>query len=114
MAETFSIKRNDTLPGLRLQLLDGEIPVDLTNAVSARLFMSNLRGVKVDGAMSILDQSAEENRGVVEYDWQDGDTDTTGTFTAEVEVMWPGQRRQTFPDKGYQKIQVTKDLGNAP
>lgn len=112
MAETtFIIKRHDRLPVLRLTLLDDETPVDLTNAAATRLLISNLAGLKVDQPMVKLTQVGD-TLGQVEYAWQAGDTDTAGTFNAEVEVTWPGGARQTFPANGYFRVRVTKDLNN--
>lgn len=110
MAETFYIKRHDVRPALRLTLLDDELPVDLTNAGTARLLMSNLAGIKVDQPVTVLDQTA--STGQVEYTWQDGDTDTVGTYNAEIEVTWPGGAKQTFPSNGYFRVRVTKDLND--
>lgn len=113
MAEVFHIKRHDLRPPLRLQLLSDGVPVDLSNAGSARLVMGSVRGVKVDGPVTILEQTGE-TVGIVEYDWQDGDTDTTGTFSAEVEVLWAGQVPETFPADSYFKVKVVKDLNDGP
>lgn len=113
MAEIFYIKRHDLRPPLRLQLLGDDLPVDLSNAGSARLVMSNIRGVKVDQPVTILAQTGE-TLGIVEYEWQEGDTDTVGTFNAEVEVMWAGSIPETFPADGYFKVRVGKDLNDSP
>jgi hypothetical protein len=112
MAEIFYIKRHDRLPALRLTLLDDETPVDLTNAGTIRLLMFNLAaGLKVDAEVIKLTQTGD-TLGQVEYTWVDDDTDTVGSYKAEVEVMWPGSVRQTFPASGYFTIKVTKDLND--
>lgn len=104
--QKFPIKRNDLLPDLVVTLLDGTTPVNLTAAVSVRFVMSNRTGVKVDEPMAVTDATAGE----VTYSWQPGDTDTKGLFNAEIEVMWPGDKPQTFPAEGYFQVAVGEDL----
>ena len=111
MAEVFSIKQHDLLPDMVLTLLDNATAVDLTDAVSARLMMRNIvAGLVVDASVAILDQSVPANRGKVKYVWQAGDTALVGTFNAEVEVMWTGNRPQTFPGDAYFTVKVVNDL----
>lgn len=109
--QVFSIKQHDLLPEMVITLLDNDAAVDLTNAVSARLLMRNLvAGLKVDAPVSILDQSVTANKGRVVYTWTGTDTDTVGVFKAEVEVIWPGPKPQTFPGDSYFQIKVVNDL----
>lgn len=115
MANTqFTIKQHDLLPALVVTLLDDDVAVDLTTADSARLLMRNLAaGLKVNAFMTILDQTDADNLGKVSYDWQGLDTDTVGTFNAEVEIIWPGDRPQTFPAAKtlkYFKVVIQNDL----
>lgn len=112
MAEKFYIKQHDLEPGLEVQLLSGTTPVDLTMATAALFLMKSRKtGLKATGAMTIADQSIEANLGVVTYDWQLGDTDTVGEYTAEVQVMWPANKPQTFPAHSYFTVGIEKDLG---
>lgn len=111
MATKYTMKAHDLEPSFEVQLLDGTIPVDLTSVVSALFLMKTRKGIKVAGLMTIPDQSILMNVGIVRYDWVSGDTDTPGTFTAEVQVTWPGGRPQTFPASRYVTIQIDKDLG---
>lgn len=111
MAEVFSIKQHDLLPELVVTLLDNTVAVDLTDAVSARLLMRNLvAGLKVDAPVSILDPAVPANTGKVKYTWGLADTDIVGVFNAEVEVIWPGNKPQTFPGDGYFTVKVGNDL----
>lgn len=72
-----------------------------------RFTMSQANTVKVDrAAMDVID----EPNGIVEYVWALGDTDTAGTYQAEVEVEWPGGEPQTFPSRDYFSITVYADL----
>ena len=105
---TFYIKQHDLMPDLVLTALDGETPVSLETASSARFIMKRGDVVKVDRAVAILDQVTKT--GQVALSWQTGDTDTVGTYKGELEVMWPAGKPQTFPAKGYLTIVVGDDL----
>ncbi len=113
MASVFNIKVYDLLPVLRITLLDGETPVNLSLASEVRLLLKNRTvGLKVDAVMDKLDQ--DDYEGQVQYEWQPGDTDTVGTYQGEVQVLWPGQLPQTFPAKGAFKVNVNRDLNAGP
>lgn len=114
MATTFNIKRFDLLPDMVLTVADNDVPVDLSLAGSAKLIVSNRSGIKIEASLTIEDQEEEDKIGQVRYVWQEGDTDTVGSFNMEVEVMWAGQRPETFPSKGYLKLNVTRDLNSGP
>ncbi len=113
MANTkFIIKQHDLEPPLRVTLLDGTEAVDLSAVSEVRFLMkSRSTGLKVDDVMTVEDQSNPDNWGKVSYTWQSGDTDTVGTFTGEIQVMWIGSRPQTFPANKYFTIDIQKDLG---
>lgn len=109
MTDTFYLKQNDLLPALQVQLLDNATPVDLTNATSVYLRMSNRRiGLKVDAPMTIANQTT--SLGVVSYHWATGDTDTVGEFNAEFRVNWPSSKPQTFPASNYVTVIIQKGL----
>jgi hypothetical protein len=113
-AQEFDIKQHDLEPPLIVTCLDGGAAVDLTTAVSARLLLRNLTaGLKVNAFCTILDQSVPANLGKVKYIWQGTDTDTVGVFNGEIEIIWPGNRPQTFPAAKaakYFKVNVHNDL----
>lgn len=112
MAQKFIIKQHDLEPSLLIKLLDGTTAVDLTNAVSVQFLMRDAAGaLKVNGFMTILNQSITANVGLVSYPWVLGDTDTTGTYTCEIQVNWLGSRPQTFPVNKYFNVVVRPDLG---
>ena len=108
--DQYSLKRNDLEPPFEVVLSDGRGVVDLTTAVKVRFIMRNRAGVKVNAPMEIV---TGREVGLVSYAWQLGDTDTTGTYQAEVQVEWPNARPQTFPGDGYMKVQILKDLDAA-
>jgi hypothetical protein len=111
----FEIKKNDLRPYWRVTLTQtdpnnpaNQIPVNLTGATSVSFMMKPALGaLKVNKAvMTIVDAA----NGIVEYHWATGDTDTSGTFQGEVEVLW-GTAPQSFPSNGYFAITINDDLG---
>lgn len=105
----YEIKRNDLRPYWRVQLTQNGTPADLTGAVAARFTMKvgTTGTAKINKqAMTIVDAAT----GIVEYHWVVGDTDTSGTYNAEVEIDWGGTTPQTFPSKGYFTITINDDL----
>lgn len=103
----FSIKQNDTSPSLQATLKDAALnPVDLTGA-TVRFHMKSLEGVvKVDAAMTVTDGTG----GVVQYDWQSGDTDTVGSYYVEFEVTYTDNSVETFPNNGSKVVSVVREL----
>lgn len=103
----FSIKQNDTSPSLQATLKDAALnPVDLTGA-TVMFHMKSIDGtVKVDQQMTITNASG----GVVQYDWQSGDTDTVGTYYVEFEVTYADSSVETFPNNGNKVVSVVREL----
>lgn len=104
----FYIKQNDTAPSIRATLKDGNgNAIDLSNA-TVRFHMKDLAGtIKVDAAANII---IPATNGVVQYAWQSGDTDTTGTYYAEFEVTYSDGTIESFPNDGNIGILITKEL----
>lgn len=105
----FYIKQNDTSPSLRAQLKDGDdIPVDLTGA-TIRFHMR-----AIGGATAAVDASAQiitpDISGIVQYDWDNGDTATIGSYQAEFEVTFAGGAVETFPNSGYIRVEIIDDI----
>ena len=103
----FFIKQNDTSPALKATLKDGlDVAVDLSSS-SVRFHMKALDGtVKVDAAMTITSASG----GVVQYDWQTGDTDTVGSYSVEFEVTYSDNTIETFPNNQNLTISIVREL----
>lgn len=103
----FSIKQNDTSPSLQATLKDASLtPINLAGA-TVMFHMKSLDGVvKVDEEMTITN----EEGGVVQYNWQAGDTDTVGTYYVEFEVTYSDNSVETFPNNGSKVVTVVKEL----
>lgn len=103
----FSIKQNDTSPSLQATLKDAALtPINLSGA-TVMFHMKSVDGtVKIDETMTITDA---EN-GVVQYDWQVGDTDTVGTYYVEFEVTYSDASVETFPNNGNKVVTVVREL----
>ena len=103
----FSIKQNDTSPALQATLKDVALaPIDLTSA-TVRFHMKSVDNIlKIDEVMTVV----SEANGVVQYNWQAGDTDTVGTYYVEFEVTYADLAVETFPNNGNKVITVVKEL----
>ena len=103
----FSIKQNDTSPALQATLKDTSLTaVDLTGA-TVRLHMNSIEGTsKIDAAMAVTNALG----GVVQYDWQAGDTDTVGTYYVEFQVTFPDSSVETFPNNGNKVVSIVREL----
>lgn len=113
MVTSNTYKRNDTGPPVSIVCLDGDSPIDLTNATSARFLMGQVNAagvstIKVQGTAAI---ATDKTTGTVTYNWVVGDLDTVGTYSAEVEITWTTGKKQTFPAANYLTILVVADIG---
>lgn len=107
-AYIFYIKQNDRLPKLLVQLFNADgTPLDLSQAQIVRFTMSKNNSIKINlQECQVLDAP----NGTISYTWQDGDTDTLGTFKGEFEITWDTNITQTLPEDDYVKIIVKDDL----
>lgn len=103
----FTIKRNDTEPVLERTLKRDGSAVDLTNAsVQFHMRARGSDSTTVDASASITDAP----NGVVEYEWQAGDTDTAGFYEAEFEVTYADADVETFPNSGHLVVAINQDI----
>lgn len=102
--QRFVIRVGTTIPMLRLTLLDGQTPVDVSAARSVRLRVASMGVLKVDAEM---DKQPEV--GVLTYVWSPADTDTVGEYDAWVKVVWPAGV-QSFPAEGFFTIRVAESV----
>ena len=84
------VYQDDLMPNVVLDLTDGGEPIDLTVATAIRV-------IGVRGTTTVFNRTvAGTAEGVVTMPLQAGDTATIGRIQVEVEVMWPGNKPQTF------------------
>lgn len=106
---SMTIKRNDTAPSFTATCTDSAgDAVDITGS-TVRFHMVGpvpSTAVKVDAAATIVSGTA----GTVRYDWQEGDTDTSGSYKAEVEVTFSDNTVRTFPTTNYSTVRIRSDL----
>lgn len=102
------LKQNDQKPAATTTLSRGTTVVDLTNATSVTFKMrqhgSNV--LKVDAAAVVTDAV----NGEVEYRWVSGDTDSSGDYYAEWQVLWNDGDLETFPTLTYDIVVIHGDL----
>lgn len=107
--QDFWIKKDDTLPIIRVQLTNEDTtPVDLTT-VSGVLFNYKIRASGssvVNRTCSI--ESAES--GIVQYQWVSGDSINAGMYKSEFVTVFNGGRMQTFPQGSYFIFEVVEDI----
>lgn len=104
MALKFFIKQNDTSPSLKATLLASN---GLTQNLSGSSVVFQMRNsesetYKINASASLYDAG----NGIVEYEWQEGDTDTAGFYQAEFEVTYFDGKKETFPNVGNIYIEV--------
>jgi hypothetical protein len=108
MGYDVTIKRGDTRNCIKAVLKDARgAPVDLTDC-SVKFHMALLRQPAIiSRAVHIQDAAAGE----VWVVWVPGETDSTGIYRAEFEVVYQDGRKETFPNKGYISLLIQNDLG---
>ncbi len=127
LGRTFLIKRGDTKPYIRRQLVDtngNAIVLDVSDTVKFTMRISTdvamASGAKTHASAVIIDAT----QGIVEYRWATADTNTTtyvetstlGRFTdtpyaAEFEVTYVADSTiETFPQDGYIAVSMPPDL----
>lgn len=109
----FTLKRNDTLPSLRLNIFDrgclgGIERFDLTGATGVTFTMvdtsGNYKVAKKDGL--IISSSG----GTVQYDWSPEDTDEHGVFRGEFQLSYADGGKLTVPQQGFITVEIFKDI----
>lgn len=107
MDDPFYIKEGDTSPALRYTLAPA--PIDLTGATVR--FSMRTRGQITPLINRVAAQIiAPATGGVVQYDWQTGDTATAGFYDAEFEVTYADASVETFPNYGVIPVLISGDI----
>jgi len=108
MGYDITIKRGDTRNCIKaiLKNASGD-PVNLEGC-SVKFHMAPLNRPAVISRAAHIENAAAGEVWVV---WVPGETDSTGIYRAEFEVVYQDGRRETFPNDGYISIQILNDLG---
>lgn len=108
----FTMKRNDTSPGIEYEIAGYPVAGIFTSATVRFLMWSIETGtLVVDEAGSV-----EDNDGKLRYAWQAADTATEGRYHAEFEVTYADLTVESFPPGDeqahqYIRILIAEDLG---
>lgn len=101
MTSFYRIKRNDTGVGMKIQLLNNGSPVDLSGCVPWFLFD--------DKQITATVVNSKEGEILVVFDKYH--TVRSGNFKAEIEVLYPDGRLETFPNNSYIRLSIIDDVG---
>ena len=109
MAATFHIKQNDTAPTIQAALTDSNGRKRDMSEVAAVLFhMKDENGnVLVESGVGNVQNAS---KGIVAYEWQEGDTSNTGIHSAEFQITYNNGQVETFPNTGYIKVIIKDEI----
>lgn len=105
MEADYEIKQGDLTPPLESTLAENGEPKDLTSAEKV-VFEMNLYDSDVTVGREAQIVNASE--GSVSFAWEDGDTDEPGLYFIEWEVIFPGQKSQSFPNSSYDMLYINE------
>ncbi len=108
-SDPFWIKQGDTSKVLERTLKNADGSV--INLSGADVVFTMRKGSRTATISEVACTIADAPNGVVEYDWQTGDTDEAGVYDAEFEVTFSGGEIITVPNDGHMKVTITPELG---
>lgn len=117
----WKIKRGALSPPYRMVLRQAnKQPIDLSGCTAT--FLMRLRGADdptVEAPMAILQEGDVEdgtaiNIGMAEYQWVLGDTDVSGIYDVEAEIVDPGGNPIRVPNDSYLEVQILGNLSAEP
>ena len=91
--------------GDRLPSISKTLGIDLTGATVQFHFRSKFGGIEFLRAATIVTALT----GVVQYDWQAGDTDVVGIYLAEW-IITSAAKERTFPAASYDIVNISARL----
>ena len=107
MSYNITIKRGDTRNCIKAILKDAAgTPVNLTGC-EVSFHMSPLNRPAVISRVAHIEDAAAGEIWVV---WAAGETDATGVYRAEFEVLYDDGKVETFPNDGYISVQILENL----
>ena len=102
-----AIKRGDTGQRIASTLKLNGSPLSLTGRTVSFIMRNRATGETVKRAANITSTTA----GTVKYARTAEDVATTGVFLCEWEVQMTPDEVLTFPNDGYQNLEILEDLG---
>ena len=104
----FTIKQNDTLPSLEVQLIgtDGN-PINL-DMCGVKFHMRDVGGRKEIIKQATIVDAAQ---GEVKVGWKPGETDIVGLYKCEFEITFTDDSILTVPNDGYFMAYIVSELG---
>ncbi len=113
----FQIKQNDTFPSLTIKIntvacLGSIVPFNLSAVTACTFSMKDECGNLKIASNSAYTQCV--SGGTIQYDWNDGDTDTSGRYSAEFELLFSGSsaNQLTVPVNGAITINILKSIND--
>jgi hypothetical protein len=106
----FFIKRHDLLPPILATLVDeNSTPVNITGATVKAILKLKNPPLVISGPCVVSDAA----NGEVDFYWQPGDTDVSGTYKLEFEAIMPDGKPRTFPndEADNPEVKISNDLG---
>lgn len=101
------MKAGDSLPNLRMKLLEDGDPFNLDGyLVNIRLMRTDADSYAVNTTATIEDAT----RGIITYDWDSTDTEESGVYLLEVTADAGAGETATFPNRGYANVHVEDRL----
>lgn len=112
----FLIKRNDTYPNLMLKIksqgeFNQSVTFNLSGVTATTFSMSDS-----DGNLKISSATADiisDVNGTLQYSWNNGDTDVSGSFNGEFELFFTGGKKISIPKTGFISIFIADDLNES-
>lgn len=109
----FIIKRNDTLPALQICLIDrgclgGKQSFNLDGVTGATFTM-----VSSCGDYKIFAKTAQivsYSGGTIQYNWSAEDTNESGKFLGEFQLLYSDGNKLSIPQNGQIDIEIPKDV----
>jgi len=111
MNNKFFIKQGDLMPGLQAYLSHRNTgPIELQAGDIIKFIMTprnNRQEIIIEKLATIID----EEQGLVQYEWEQGDTDIAGEYQGEFLLLLNGTVPIRFPNNGYFHIVIDHKLG---
>jgi hypothetical protein len=111
----FFIKRNDTLPTLEIVVIDREClgaktPFNLSGVTACTFSMTNSNGdIKI---MAKTANITSASGGTISYSWDEEDTNESGMYNGEFQLLFDNGGRMSIPQIGSISIEIGKDVNS--